>query len=346
MRQSPVFFNNNFIELKEFINANKEAMYFFLVDENTHEFCLPLLLAELDEISEIEIIEVPVGEDSKSIEIVYHICQTLADFGADRNSVLINCGGGVVTDLGGFVASIFKRGIRFIQVPTTLLAMVDASVGGKTGINLNQAKNQIGTYNQPELIIFSTEFLQTLPYDELLSGFAEMLKHALIRDKNLWNQMLELKEISPENLTPFIPSSIKIKQEIVEKDPKESNLRKILNAGHTIGHALESWYMDKNPITHGHAVAAGLLLESYISYQLKILPKNEFYAILYGLNLFYPLLELPDSEQILPYLIQDKKNEKNQIKCVLINEIGNAKDDIYTIDLQLVKDAFSFYKTL
>lgn len=345
MKQAPVYFENAFAQLNEFIVKHSDRKIIFLVDENTHEYCLPILLAELPEIQDMEIIEIPSGEDSKSIEIATQVWISLSELGADRNSIIINCGGGVVTDFGGFLASTFKRGVKFINVPTSLLSMVDASVGAKTGINLNHLKNQIGTFAQPEMVVINPDFLLTLPEKEMLSGFAEMLKHGLIQDVNHWNQLKEISTLSPENLAPLIQASVEIKKAVVEQDPTEKGLRKILNAGHTIGHALETHFLDhKIQITHGEAVALGLVLESYIAVMKKRLSLNDFEEIKSVIDKFYTKVDLPKAEQILPLLMHDKKNVGNEIQCVLLDKIGLCNPEPVNISIAEVDLAFDFYQ--
>lgn len=345
MNQTPIYFENAFEQLNDFVQQHQQHKFFFLVDQNTHEFCLPLLLAELPDIQDIEIIEIPAGEESKSIEVASQVWSSLVELGADRNSIIINCGGGVVTDFGGFVASTFKRGVKFIHIPTSLLAMVDAAVGGKTGVNLGHFKNQIGTFSMPEMVIISPMFLKTLAPRELLSGFAEMLKHGLIRDKKHWQDLAQITNLTPEAIAEFISTSIDIKKNVVEQDPTEQGLRKILNAGHTLGHALESYFLDQNQaITHGEAVALGLLLESYISLKREQLPAEAFQEIQKVIIRHYSLPDLPNSEQILTFLLQDKKNVGAEIQGVLLDEIGHCNPISTQISITEIDDAFDFYK--
>ncbi|MGI9526199.1 MAG: 3-dehydroquinate synthase [Weeksellaceae bacterium] len=340
---TPIYFAD-ISPLNQYIRQNAGNKYFFIVDDNTHDFCLPYLLSELEFIQDIEIIEIPSGEAAKEIEVANQVWQSLLELGADRNSIVINCGGGVVTDFGGFVASTFKRGIRFINVPTSLLAMVDASVGGKTGINLNHSKNQIGTFAQPEMVIIFPEFLETLPENQLRSGFAEMLKHGLIQSPKHWTNLTQIQSLTPENVEPYILDSIQIKKDVVVLDPTEKGLRKILNAGHTLGHALESWYLDNHlEITHGEAVALGLVLESYIAKELDVLANTAFENILKGIQKFYHKLDLPEREQILKYLQQDKKNQDGVIQFILLNDIGQCTYQTYAVPEMLIDAAFDFY---
>lgn len=344
MEQAAVFFEDGWERLNAFVQANSEQKFCFLVDENTHEFCLPLLLSELPDIESPEIIEVPAGEDAKSPEVAQQIWESLSELSADRSSVIVNCGGGVVTDLGGFIAATFKRGIRFINVPTSLLAMVDASVGGKTGINLGHIKNQIGTFTQPELVYINPAFLKTLPDNEMLSGFAEMLKHGLILDRKLWDDLARLDSLSAENLTPFIQRAGEIKKAVVEEDPNEKGLRKILNAGHTLGHAVESWYLDAAmDITHGEAVAIGLVLESFISWQKDILTQEDFDEFFEGIQKFYPKKQLPEVSALLNYLQHDKKNSGRKIHAVLLSAIGECPSETIEITPEEIQQAIKYY---
>ena len=342
--QTPIYTENGFEKLSNFVNENSNEKFLFFVDENTHEYCLPLLLAKLPEIEDIEIIEIPAGEEFKSIEIAIQVWLSLGELNTDRNAIIFNCGGGVITDFGGFVASTYKRGIRFVNIPTTLLAMVDASVGAKTGINLEHFKNQIGTFYAPEMVVISSDFLLTLPETEIRSGFAEMLKHGLIQDIKYWKDLKKIDNLNPENIANFITQSIEIKKSIVEKDPTERGLRKILNAGHTLGHALESFYLfNDQEITHGEAVVAGLILENYISVNRNQLTWDEFYEILKVCEKFYPKLILPDSEQILPILLYDKKNVGTEINANLLNKIGECSPISSSIFKKEIQDAIDFY---
>ena len=298
---------------------------FILVDENTNEFCLPKFLPQLATEIPIEIIEIEDGEGMKNISTCVEIWSILSDLGADRKSVLINLGGGVITDLGGFVASTFKRGIDFINVPTTLLGMVDASIGGKNGVDLGTLKNQIGVISVPQMVLLDTDFLEMLPQIQMRSGLAEMLKHGLIYDKNYWNQFLDLENLNFDDLDALIYRSVEIKNEIVMQDPTENGIRKALNFGHTLGHAIESHFLESaTPLLHGEAIAIGMILESYISKEQNMLPKVEFEEIkktllaLFGKHSF----SSNDIEKIQSLLIHDKKNEYGKVQFALINSIG------------------------
>lgn len=301
-----------------------------LVDENSHECCLDYLLTSFKELERAEIILLPVGEENKVLEVCFQVWQAFTDYGFSRKDLVINVGGGVVTDMGGFIASVFKRGLSFINIPTSLLGMVDASIGGKTGIDLNNFKNQLGTFCHPEKIFIDTHFLKTLPEEEIFNGYAEMLKHALIRDKNLWNEIKTIQSEDDLIKEHIIYSSVKIKTDIIDLDPKEGGLRKILNFGHTIGHALESYFLDKTAISHGHAVALGMCAESFISMQQDRISKSEFQEIEETITASFPMISLDadDVKNVIKYMYQDKKNESGRILCSLLNGIGNCDYDI------------------
>ncbi len=333
-------------ELNNFLKSKNYSSIYILTDSNTHEYCSREFLQNLETEISIEIIEIDAGEEQKNIEICIQLWDLLLNYGADKNSLLINLGGGVISDLGGFVASTYKRGIDFINIPTTLLAMVDASIGGKNGIDFGFLKNQIGTISNPEMIIIYPKFLETLPYNQLLSGFAEMIKHALIFDQKHWNEIKQIEKISTQELEDYIAQSVSIKLEITTKDPQEKNIRKLLNFGHTLGHAIESYYLEnQKEITHGHAIAVGMLLESQISLQLNKLTLIEFLEIEAIINKFYaPLdLSLDCINKIIELLKFDKKNSHGNIKFALIEKIGSGIFDII-IDNQLILNAFDNIK--
>ena len=250
------FTEKQYIILNEFLNSRQYSSVFVLADSNTEEHCLPLFLSNLSTESSIEIISIDAGEENKHIETCSGVWSALSELGADRKSILINLGGGVVTDLGGFVASTFKRGIDFINIPTTLLSMVDASVGGKTGVDLGALKNQVGVIVNPKMVLVDPQYIDTLPSEEYRSGYAEMLKHGLIQDNAYWNHLKDFKKISSEDIKELIHHSVGIKNKVVLEDPYEHGLRKILNFGHTLGHAIESYCLtqeDKTTLLHGEA---------------------------------------------------------------------------------------------
>ena len=299
-----------------------------LVDENTHDHCLEFLITGFDALAEAEVIMLPAGEENKVLEVCFQVWETLTEAGFGRHDLLINLGGGMVTDLGGFVASVYKRGLAFINIPTSLLGMVDAAVGGKTGIDLAGFKNQIGTFTAAQATYIDTSFLQTLPSQEWTNGFAELLKHALISDVQLWQDLSQIQDIQKELHSVFIQQGVQIKTEIVAQDPTENGLRKILNFGHTIGHALESYYLNtETPLAHGHAVAIGLLLESKLSVEHSSLTQAEFLSIETRIKSTYAL-QIPDDIEGLWALMQhDKKNDNGEVRICLLPQIGSCLYD-------------------
>jgi 3-dehydroquinate synthase len=259
--------------ISDFLSGKDYTSYFILCDENTFRHCLPLLITGCPQLGSAHIIEVDSGETTKSLDFCTYIWQTLMDYKADPGSLFINLGGGVVSDLGGFTASVFKRGMDFINIPTSLLAMADASVGGKTAIDFYNVKNSIGTYAQPRGVFVYPFFLNTLPPMHYRNGLAEVFKMALIADKELWNSLKSLRVDS--DIDHFLQKSIELKNRIVLKDPFDKGNRKILNFGHTMGHALEALLLETgNELHHGEAVYIGMVLESHISFQKKMLSKK------------------------------------------------------------------------
>jgi 3-dehydroquinate synthase len=346
----PIYFNQKGYEaLNLHLKENKYSNLFIIVDSNTNEFCLPNFLPFLETELTIEIIEFEAGEQNKNIETCVQIWNVLTELGADRKSLVINLGGGVVTDLGGFVASTFKRGVDFIHIPTTLLSMVDASVGGKNGVDLGNLKNQIGVINVPKMVLIDTQYLETLPQNEMRSGLAEMLKHGLIYDKAYWEQFLDLKAIDFADFDELIYRSVEIKNEIVKQDPTEKNIRKSLNFGHTLGHAIESYFLEnenKTTLLHGEAIAVGMILESYISLEKKLINKEEYIQIKTAIKGIYEDIQFDenDIEPILELLIHDKKNEYGIIQFALIEGIGKIKIN-QSVENELILQAFHDYKS-
>lgn len=262
-----------------------DTKFFILVDENTYQHCLPILLEQVQTLRRAIIIKIESGEQNKTIETCIKIWEELAAHHADNTALFFNLGGGVICDIGGFVSATYKRGMHFINIPTTLTAMADASIGGKTGIDFNSIKNMIGLFAQPMSVYVHPPFLKTLDKRQVMSGFAELLKHGLIADINYWESLVDMKDPMNEDLTYLINHSIKIKQEIVNEDLMDKGKRHILNFGHTIGHALESFSMKQNefPITHGEAVATGMIMEACLSNHLGRLPKHDVHIIKEGI---------------------------------------------------------------
>ena len=324
------YLDQDFRALNYYVQQLQPSKIFILVDENTHEYCLPWLLTNLETDIAFEIIEIEAGEDNKTIETATQLWEILAEFEADRKSLLINLGGGVITDLGGFVASTYKRGIKFINIPTSLLAMCDASIGGKTGIDHQYLKNIVGTFAVAERIFLFPEFLKTLPFRELRSGFAEMLKHGLIADEQHWEDLTSIVDLNAETIAPYIQRSMEIKQEVVSADFREENIRKTLNFGHTIGHAIESLCLKNNiSITHEEAVAAGMICESFIAQTVGLISCEICTTIVDNINSFFPPLPLATftNDDLIYLMFNDKKNNSGQINFSLIDRIGHCMYD-------------------
>jgi 3-dehydroquinate synthase len=326
---------------------NSYSSLFILVDEHTKNKCLPFFLTKVSPKFDFKIITIPAGENHKNLETCITVWQQLNDLQADRKSVLINIGGGMLTDLGGFVAATYKRGIRFINVSTSLLGMVDASVGGKTGIDFNNLKNHIGLFANPEMVLIDSNFLKTLPKRELVSGMAEIIKYGLSYDASLWDSIKTNKDLNEDILKKWIYRSIEIKSEVVLKDPKEENLRKILNFGHTIGHAIESYFLDssiKKTLTHGEAIAVGLITECYISSKLFQFPEKELSILKkYIITLFGKInFNQNDYYSILEFMKHDKKNSNGIVQFVLLENISVYKLNC-EVDNSLIIEALDYY---
>lgn len=336
---------NSFNALNKFLEKKTYSHYYILCDEHTFENCLPALLFHSPKLNEAEIIELESGEDKKTLETCTQVWGALTDTGADKKSLLINLGGGVISDLGGFVASTFKRGIDFINIPTTLLSMVDASVGGKTGVDFEGIKNHIGTTYEPKGIFINSNFLETLSERQIKNGYAEIIKIALIADINFWKELKKLKtskEFSSENV---ITKAIELKNHIVKIDLHEKNLRKSLNFGHNIGHALESALIAQNKdILHGEAIAAGMIMETEIACSLKRISVKEQKEITdYILSIYKNIKITKETEtQLLKYILHDKKNEGNDLCFALPKGIGNY--ELYCgVKTEAIKKAISNY---
>lgn len=339
-------------ELGRSLNAtlNKHSFdkLFVLTDEHTFKKCLPVLEEIIECNRPFTTLSIGSGDPNKTIESLVSVWQLLSEKGATRHSLLINLGGGMITDLGGFAASTFKRGIRYINIPTTLLAMVDASVGGKTGINFNGLKNEIGVFSAATSVLIDTVFLKTLDRANVYSGYAEMLKHGMISTVGHWAELLcfDTREIDYNVLKVLIAQSVAIKKDIIEKDPLEHNTRKALNLGHTVGHAFESLALaEGRPVLHGYAVAWGLVCELYYSH-LKIgFPKEKLRQIIrfvknnYGVYSF----DCHQYEQIYEYMKHDKKNSADKINFTLLADIGKIKLN-ETAEKNDIFDMLDFYR--
>jgi len=321
-----------------------------ITDYNTKKHCVPILLRYVSKIPLSHIITIPVGEQHKTITTCLDLWKQLSSIGMDRNGLIINLGGGVVTDLGGFVASTFQRGVCFVNIPTTLLAMVDAAVGGKTGVDLAGVKNQIGVIQNAEGVFVDTTFLKTLPKDEFISGMAEMIKHGFITSKEYLNKCLNLNRNNPKEIEELVWESIKIKNSVITKDPYEQGLRKTLNYGHTLGHAIESHCLkapERKTLLHGEAIAIGMILANYISsvqlgFSKKILHNTSQEIItIFGKETFSE----SDIEKIIKLLAFDKKNSNGNINFVLLSEIGTHAINC-KVENDLIFKAFHFYETI
>ncbi|MBW2960682.1 3-dehydroquinate synthase [Mesonia aestuariivivens] len=342
-----VFGQEIYSQLNAYIKDNQPSKLFLLVDEHTQTHCAPYFLQQLETDISIEIIEIEAGEEHKNITTCSGVWQTLSELDADRKSLMLNLGGGVVTDLGGFVASTFKRGISYINIPTTLLAMVDASVGGKTGVDLGNLKNQVGVISNAEMVLIDVGYLATLPQNEMKSGLAEMLKHGLIQDLLYWKKMSDLSQLSITDLEQLIYDSVVIKNNVVKEDINENGIRKTLNFGHTLGHAIESYFLTntaKKKLLHGEAIAIGMILAAYISNKNTGLPKEELTEIKTVLLQTFNKVNFDekDIKEIIELMKYDKKNSHGNINFVLLEKIGQPKIDCIVTN-NLIYEAFAFY---
>lgn len=348
-RNYQVYFNElGFQFLNELLQQKKYSNIFILVDANTNECCLPLFLSEMTTDIPFEIIEIEAGEEFKNIETCTQVWHALSELEADRKSLIINLGGGVVTDLGGFVASTYMRGIDFVNIPTTLLAMVDASVGGKTGVDLGALKNQIGVINNPLGVVIDSRFLATLSGEELRSGMAEMFKHGLIQSENYWKRMLNLSGLTLDDLDELIYESVVIKNTVVEQDPTEKGLRKTLNFGHTLGHAIESYCLqshNRRKLLHGEAIAIGMVLASFLSVKKIGFPPNKCDEIKSVFGQYFEKQNFTEEEigEIINLMKFDKKNSHGNINFVLLENIAQPKLDCL-VENELIYSAFEYYQ--
>ena len=330
-----------------FLGEHDYSKFFIIVDENTKQHCLPIFKNNTT-LDKPVIIEIQSGEKHKNIHTCSFIWKQLIEANADRNALVINLGGGVIGDMGGFCAATYKRGIDFIQIPTTLLSDVDSSIGGKLGIDFADVKNSIGLFNNPQAVFIDPEFLKTLPEREIRSGYAEIIKHGLIADSELWGQLKNINNLNKVNWEPLLIPSLKIKKQIVEADPFEHNIRKTLNFGHTIGHAIESWAL-KSPqsLLHGEAIAAGMICETYLSTKTVGFSKESAEEVsAFILNIYgkYSLKNEYFSE-LIRLMKNDKKNKAGKINFTALNAIGEATID-QNCEESLIAESFSYYAQL
>lgn len=338
---------------RTWLNEQPEfSSVYILVDENTHTHCLPLLdqwgIALL---KTAEVIEIPSGEAYKVVEVCTQIWEAMLDLGADRHALLINLGGGVIGDMGGFAAATYQRGIRFVQLPTTLLSMVDASVGGKLGIDLHGLKNQVGLFQNPTAVFIDPTFLETLPEIHWRNGLAEMLKHAFIGDSSSWQELINLDvgALEEGDWTGRIARSVAFKNAVVQRDPKEAGERMILNFGHTVGHGLESTFLE-NPdqmLFHGEAVAAGMVAEAWLSTKLLGLSQEACTEMAAVVKRFYQPVQLDEGhlDQIMQKIRSDKKNKGDVLRFALVNAVGSCRYGI-EVSPDLVRQSLAYYQEM
>lgn len=336
-------------ELNKFLANHPSTQRFILVDENTLEDCLPELMFSTKGLEQAEIIEINSGEENKTLDICYQLWKTLIEFNADRGALLINLGGGVITDMGGFVASTYKRGIDFVNIPTSLLAQIDASVGGKVGVDLEGFKNMVGVFQEPLGVFVYPSFLKTLDKRQMISGYAEALKHGLIQDKSYWNALKDGMLSDSDKWEVLIVKSVAIKNEIVKADPTEKGERKLLNFGHTIGHAIESDALLNSewPLLHGEAIAIGMICESYISHKVTGLSHEALDEISQTIRLLYNdhPIDVSNSHRFIELMGNDKKNKGSEINFTLLAGIGKGVID-QTVSTDLILASFEYYASL
>lgn len=330
--------------LTQAIDEVKHDLLFVLCDETTERLCLPVI-SDFECMRGAQLITIPATDTHKTLESLNHVWSELQRMGATRHSLMVNLGGGMVTDLGGFAASTFKRGIPYINIPTTLLSMVDASVGGKTGINFGGLKNEIGVFNNARSVILDTTFLRTMDHENICSGYAEMLKHGLINNEKMWAELITL---NVEQLTlnaQMIADNVAVKQRIVTEDPTEQGIRKALNLGHTAGHAFESLALERKPVLHGYAVAWGMIVELYLCCVKTNFPQDKMRQTVAFIKENYGRMAITcdDYPHLIELMHHDKKNQGNSINFTLLGGIGDIRIN-QTATEEEIKDALDFYR--
>ena len=334
--------------LTQAVDEVKHDLLFVLCDETTESLCLPVI-SDFECMRGAQLITIPATDTHKTLESLSHVWSELQRMGATRHSLMVNLGGGMVTDLGGFAASTFKRGIPYINIPTTLLSMVDASVGGKTGINFGGLKNEIGVFNNARSVILDTTFLRTMDHENICSGYAEMLKHGLINNEQMWAELLNFSlELSVENLEALgtmVAESVAVKQRIVTEDPTEQGIRKALNLGHTAGHAFESLALERKPVLHGYAVAWGMIVELYLCCVKTNFPQDKMRQTVAFIKENYGRMAITcdDYPHLIELMHHDKKNQDNSINFTLLGGIGDIRIN-QTATEEEIKDALDFYR--
>jgi len=327
--------------LKTFFQGKDYSQVVVLTDRNTRLHCYPLVNTLLPA---HEVIEIEAGETFKNIDTCQLIWQRMTDLRLDRHSLVVVLGGGVLGDMGGFCAATYKRGVDFLLIPTTLLAQVDASVGGKLAIDFNGIKNHIGVFQLPAATLVCPAFLKSLPFRELRSGYAEVIKHCIISDRTMWD-VIRKKDVEGQDWETVIRHSVDFKTRVVTEDPKEKGLRKILNFGHTIGHALETYYLESDyRLFHGEAIAAGMIAESYLAKKKGLISAEEEEEIRKYLVQIYGNIKVPKNPgPVMEIMRQDKKNKGNKILMALPKNIGNAIWDVDVTEEEVI-ESLSFFE--
>ena len=346
MEQQKVIFSDDLHQtLSGVVGECTHDRLLLLVDETTKAYCWPVI-KNFECMKHAQIITIGATDTHKTLDTLSHVWSEMQHYGATRHSLMINLGGGMVTDLGGFAASTFKRGITYVNIPTTLLSMVDASVGGKTGINFGGLKNEIGVFNNARCVIIDTIFLRTLDSENILSGYAEMLKHSLISNETMWAELLkEQLEVNSKEFATALEKSVAVKQRIVTEDPTEKGIRKALNLGHTAGHAFESLALERKPVLHGYAVAWGLVVELFLSCIKTGFPQDKMRQTVNFIKDHYGRMTIScdDYPHLLELMHHDKKNMGNDINFTLLGHIGDIRIN-QTATEEEIKEALDFYR--
>lgn len=348
MYKAPIITNHLEQEISSALSAIKHDKTFILLDENTKIKCWEKI-KNFSSINTAYTITIKPGDKHKNLTSVSYVWQNLQKYKATRHSLLINLGGGMVTDLGGFAASTFKRGIKFINIPTTLLAIIDASIGGKTGINFEGYKNEIGVFNESQAVIIDTIWLKTLDKENILSGYAEMIKHSLLANELMWAKLIKLniEKLDDNTFSSIVKSNIKVKAFYVKKDPHEKGIRKSLNFGHTFGHAFETWFLKKSNILHGTAIAYGIICELYLSVVKQGFPIEKMRATVNFIKENYgtPLFDCKNYDKLIEIMSHDKKNISDNINVTLLSDIGNIHINQF-VNKNEIKEAFDFIREI
>ncbi|MCZ2393311.1 MAG: 3-dehydroquinate synthase [Chitinophagales bacterium] len=344
-----IVFDEDLSFLAEFLKSKNYSQYIILADDNTARYCYPVLIKKLPLLKDAPLIVSPSGEMNKNLSSCEEIWAKMLAFHVDRKAVMLNLGGGVIGDMGGFVSACYKRGISFIQIPTTVLSQVDSSIGGKLGVDFKYGKNLIGVFKNPDLVLMSTIWLETLEHRQVVNGFAEIFKHALIQSTEHWNKLSQISNIPPVDFHDILFESLLVKKAVVEADPFEKGWRKILNFGHTIGHAIEAYSLenDERPLLHGEAIIVGIIMEAYIGTFTSGFPPVYLKEIETVLFQFFDYYHIPEGieEELFQSMSLDKKNAGSKVLSVLLKAIGQPDIDV-EITLELLSKALNYYRSL